>query len=82
MISIIKKFNTNNSILKRFYTVIVERHDKIPPIKQDLDPRKYILKSRHYQYKFVDCLHNKKWGNIDLILTDYIEGIGHKGSFI
>jgi hypothetical protein len=59
---------------KRFYTVIVERHSKIPPIQKNLDPRKYIIKSEHFKYKFVDCLHTRKWGNVDLILTEYIEG--------
>jgi large subunit ribosomal protein L9 len=66
----------------RSYTVRLERHEHIPPIKKELDPRKFILKSRHFQYKFVDCSHTQKWGNIDLILTDYIEGIGHKGEIV
>ena len=76
------KISKNFLVLNRFYTVIVERHEKIPPLKKDFDPRKFILKSRHFQYKFVECLHNKKWGNVDLILTEYIEGIGHKGEIV
>lgn len=76
------QLNAKLFVLNRLYTVIVERHVKIPPLEKDLDPRKFTLKSRHYQYKFVDCLHSKKWGNVDLILTDYIEGIGHKGEVV
>ena len=68
--------------LSRCYTVIVERCINVPLSKKGMDPRKYNLKSAHYQYKFVDCLHNKKWGNIDLILTEYVEGVGHKGEII
>jgi hypothetical protein len=60
---------------KFYYTIIVERHLPVPLLKKGTDPRKYNLKSRHFQYKLVDCLHVKKWGNIDLILTQYIEGI-------
>lgn len=66
----------------RSYTVIVERYTKPPIMKAHEDQRKRNLKSDHYQLKFVDCLHNKKWGNIDLILTEYVEGIGHKGEIV
>lgn len=58
----------------RFYTVIVERHVQPLTVKKGIDQRKTKLKSKHFQYKFVDCLHTKKWGNIDLILTEYVEG--------
>jgi len=71
-----------NCLNRRWYTVFVERLEKIPPIKKELDPRKFILKPRHFHYKFVECTHNLKWGSIDLILTDYIEGIGHKGEIV
>lgn len=66
----------------RNYTVIVERYTKPPIVKAHQDQRKRDLKSDHYQLKFVDCLHNKKWGNIDLILTEYVEGVGHKGEIV
>ena len=64
----------NLSQFRRFYTVIVERY--VPPltVKKNIDQRNTNLKSKHFQYKFVDCLHNKKWGNVDLILTEYVEG--------
>jgi hypothetical protein len=58
----------------RCYTVIVERIHTPPNQKKDKDQRKFNLKSKHFQYKFVDCLHNRKWGNVDLILTEYVDG--------
>ena len=67
---------------KRFYTVIVERIHKPPIVRKGRDPRSRHLKSLHFQYKLVDTLHSKKWGNVDLILTEYVEGVGHKGELI
>lgn len=68
--------------LRASYTVIVERSEPTPLIKKGMDPRRFPLKSKHYRYKFVACTHNEKWGNVDLILTDYVEGVGHKGEII
>lgn len=59
----------------RCYTVIVERVHKPPPTKKGVDQRMFNLKSKHYQLKFVDCLHDKPWGHVELILTDYVEGM-------
>ena len=73
LISFVNQFNKSINT-HRFYTVIVERHEIPPIMKKDIDQRKRHLKSKHFHYKFVDCLHNKKWGNIDLILTQYVEG--------
>lgn len=58
----------------RTYTCIVERIHKPLTMKIEKDQRKTPLKSKHYQYKLVDCLHVKPWGNIDLILTQFVEG--------
>ncbi len=74
--------NSSRLIDKRFYTVIVERIHKPPIVRKGKDPRSRNLKSIHFQYKLVDVLHNKKWGNVDLILTEYVEGVGHKGELI
>lgn len=71
-----------NLSLKKFYTCVVERHVKASLVPKGKDPRSFNLKSRHFQYKLVDCLHTKKWGNIDLMLTEYVEGIGHKGEIV
>ncbi|CAF0864840.1 unnamed protein product [Brachionus calyciflorus] len=66
----------------RLYTCIVERLEKVPLVPRGEDVRKFNLKSKHFHYKLVDCLHTKKWGNVDLILTEYVEGIGHKGELV
>lgn len=66
----------------REYTVTVERSVSVPLMKKNIDTRQYPLKSRHFRYKMVECEHVKKWGNVDLILTDYVEGVGHKGEII
>jgi hypothetical protein len=58
----------------RTYTVVVERYENPGAMKDGIDQRKRHLKSKHFQYKFVECSHNKKWGNVDLILTQYVEG--------
>ena len=59
----------------RSYTVIVERVQPVTLAKIGRDPRKLPLRPNNMHYKFVDCLHSKKWGTIDLILTDFVEGI-------
>jgi len=64
------------------YTVIVERHKKPNIVKKEVDQRKRNLRSVNYHLKFVDCLSQKPWGNIDLILTEYVEGVGHKGEIV
>ena len=61
-------------LAKRNYTCIVERLEKAPLAKKGVDVRKIKLTSNHYHYKLVDCLHTKKWGNMNLILTQYVEG--------
>ena len=78
--SFLPKFNLSNRI--NFYTVIVERYERMPLLKKGVDPRKYPLKSRHFDYKFVECKHKQKWGQVELILTDFVEGIGHKGELL
>lgn len=73
-------FRSNLKILipRRFYTCIVEREVKPNIVKQSVDVRKVKLKAVHYQYKLKDCLHNKKWGDVELLLTEYIEGTKSK----
>ena len=66
----------------RPYTVIVERVEKVPLMKKGVDPRKYPLKSRHFQYRFVECKHVQKWGEVQLLLTEFVEGVGHKGELV
>ena len=75
---------------KRGYTCLVERYVKPKLVKKNVDIRKIKLNSNHYHYKFVDCLHSKPWGEMNLILTQYVEGnifkiscVSHKtiGSF-
>ena len=70
--SLLKKILTPTNL--RHYTVIVERCEPTPLLKNGMDPRRYPLKSKHFRYKFVECQHTQKWGNVDLILTDYVEG--------
>ena len=60
----------------------MERLVKPPIVKKGQDVRSRDLKPIHYQYKLVDCLHTKKWGKVDVILTEYVEGVGHKGELI
>ena len=72
----------NLSAFVRSYTVIVERYKTPPIMKKGIDQRKRDLRSIYMHYKFVDCLHNKKWGSVELILTEYVEGIGHKGELV
>ena len=69
-------------IPKRCYTVIVERLVKPPMVKKNKDVRSRELKPIHSQYRLVDCVHTRKWGNVDVILTDYVEGVGLKGELI
>lgn len=66
----------------RSYTVIVERVQPVGLARVGRDPRKLPLRPNNMHYKFVDCLHSRKWGNIDLILTDFVEGIGRKGELV
>ena len=68
----IGKMNLSNSL--RAYTVVVERCEEVPLLKMGRDPRSYPLKSKHIRYKFVECKHTQKWGEVDLILTEYVEG--------
>jgi hypothetical protein len=58
----------------RLYTVIVERCVPAQMVKKDRDVRSAALRPKDYQYKFVDCQHVKKWGETQVILTDYVEG--------
>lgn len=71
---LLNTLNRQFGVSNRLYTVIVERHEKVPIQVKGMDQRKYDLKSRHFHYKLVDCLHTKKWGNVDLVLTEYVEG--------
>lgn len=81
----VSKVLVNNTFCvnsKRLYTVIVERLVKPPMVKKGKDVRSRELKPIHYQYKIVDCVHTRKWGKMDVILTEYVEGVGHKGELI
>ncbi|RNA25155.1 39S ribosomal mitochondrial [Brachionus plicatilis] len=80
--NLILKNRSPNLSLKKFYTCIVERHERVPLLSKGVDVRKYNLKSKHFQYKLVECTHTQKWGNIDVLLTEYVEGIGHKGEVV
>ncbi len=71
---ILRPVLTSNLASTRAYTCIVERHKPPRLARSDVDQRKIPLKSENFQMKLVDCLHTKKWGNIDLILTQYVEG--------
>ncbi len=65
----------NFSILtKRYYTCHVERYKKPGLVKKGVDVRKIKLNSDHYHYRLVDCLHTRKWGETELILTQFVEG--------
>ncbi len=70
------------AIINRPYTVIVERSESVPLLKKGVDPRSYNLKSKHFRYKFVEAKHTQKWGEVEVILTDYVEGVGHKGEVL
>jgi hypothetical protein len=61
-------------LIKRDYTCIIERLEKVKLVRKGVDVRKVNLTSNHYHYKLVDCLHTKKWGNMNLILKQYVEG--------
>lgn len=58
----------------RSYTCIVERVYKPRTVRKEIDQRKTILNSKSFVYRLVDVTHNKPWGNVDLILTQYVEG--------
>ncbi len=70
------------SATSRPYTVVVERSERMPLLKKDADPRSFNLKSKHFRYKFIECKHAQKWGEVEVILTEYVEGVGHKGEIL
>ncbi|CAF0755299.1 unnamed protein product [Adineta steineri] len=64
-------------------TVIVERiHPltKLRPSENIYDYSKY--KYTDFQYRIVRDTDTDKWGNIDVILTEYVEGVGYKGEIV
>ena len=75
-------FNRSTVQAQRAYTVVVERLTEAPFVKPGKDPRKLPLRPVNMHYKLVDCSHNQKWGNLDLILTEYVEGVGRKGEIV
>ncbi|CAF2107589.1 unnamed protein product [Rotaria magnacalcarata] len=64
-------------------TVIVERvHPltKLRPWENIYDYSKY--KYTDFQYRVVRDTDTEKWGNIDVILAEYVEGVGYKGEIV
>ncbi|CAF3270614.1 unnamed protein product [Rotaria socialis] len=64
-------------------TVIVERvHPltKLRPWENIYDYSKY--KYTDFQYRIVRDTDTEKWGNIDVILAEYVEGVGYKGEIV
>ncbi|UJR37819.1 hypothetical protein I4U23_030509 [Adineta vaga] len=65
-------------------TVIVERVNpltKLRPWENIYDYNKY--KYADFQYRVVRDTDTEKWGNIDVILTEYVEvGVGYKGEIV
>ncbi|CAF1279459.1 unnamed protein product [Rotaria magnacalcarata] len=64
-------------------TVIVERvHPltKLRPWENIYDYSKY--KYIDFQYRVVRDTDTEKWGNIDVILAEYVEGVGYKGEIV
>jgi ribosomal protein L9 len=80
--NVLRPNGTRFSLIRRSYTVIVERYQEPRLVKKGTDPRKFNLKQPDFHYKFVDCLHSKKWGDMQVILTKYIEGIGRQGELL
>lgn len=60
--------------LTRLYTCIVERIYKPNTMKKNKDQRKTKIRSNNFQYRLVECTHNKPWGNVDVILTKFVDG--------
>ncbi|CAF1062507.1 unnamed protein product [Adineta ricciae] len=64
-------------------TVVVERVNpltKLRPWENIYDYNKY--KYADFQYRVVRNTDADKWGNIDVILTEYVEGVGYKGEIV
>jgi large subunit ribosomal protein L9 len=68
--------------IQRSYTCVVERVNQPGLVKKGTDPRKFNLKQQHYYYKLVKCEQTKKWGDMQVILTKYIEGLGREGELL
>lgn len=76
-------FNNVEQSVVRAYTCVVERVRKPPIVRKGVDPRARHLTSLNYQYKLCGTpSHNEKWGEVELMLTEYVEGIGHKGEIV
>ena len=58
----------------RTYTCIVKRYVEPKLTKKESDPRKIRLRTVNMHYELTECTHNKKWGNVDLMLTRFVEG--------
>ncbi|CAF3791034.1 unnamed protein product [Rotaria sordida] len=64
-------------------TVVVERvHPltKLRPGENIYDYSKY--KYTDFHYRIIRDTDTEKWGNIDVILTEYVEGVGYKGEIV
>ncbi|XP_050535456.1 39S ribosomal protein L9, mitochondrial [Daktulosphaira vitifoliae] len=61
--------------------VILERRNPVQLQKKN-SKQKPVLKGRHFVYDVVENLDIKKKENIDVILTSFIEGLGHKGEIV
>ncbi|CAF1074416.1 unnamed protein product [Didymodactylos carnosus] len=64
-------------------TIVVERMHPLPKLKsyEDIyDYNKYSFE--HFQYRIINDTDANKWGNIDVILTEYVEGVGYKGEIV
>jgi large subunit ribosomal protein L9 len=69
-------------IQKRFYTCIVQRYKQPKLVRKEIDPRKQRVKGDHFHMKLVECTHVQKAGECEIILTDFVEGIGRKGELV
>lgn len=69
-------------IQKRFYTCVVQRYKQPNLVRKEIDPRKQRIKSENFHLKLIECKHTKKAGECEIILTDFVEGIGRKGELV
>ena len=66
----------------RAYTCVLARLKRPPMPKEGVDPRKRELKDEHYMMRLVEARHTQPWAKVDLLLTEYVEGVGYKGEIV
>lgn len=52
----------------------------MPLAKKNQKPTK--LRGRHFNYELIEDTNIKKYPNLDVILTSYVQGVGRKGEVV